>query len=139
MTNYRSTNRNKIIIAGFETVIGKAVPIHLTEQTINDTAADAMYKDSAVYSVPTGKKFILLGVRVYVDSTGGGDLAIWEGATEDAETSLKQTVDLAVAGVNNVIEYYIHSVSFAAGKFITINPSGTQVEFVELLGYEEIV
>jgi len=132
MPNYKGFN--KIKIAGLEVPI-KGRIVFLTEQTAASSTADAMQEISVVYQVTAGKTLTILGFRIYVDATGGGTLAVYQGDTEDATTSLKATIDLPAIGVGNLYEVY-RSTGIAAGKFVTIVPSTTQVIHVDMIGYE---
>ncbi len=132
MVNYKNTR--KITVGGIE-IESFGTARTLTEQTAASSTADAMQKESGTYQVPTGKSFTVKGIRYLVDATGGGTLAVYEGATEDATTTIKRTIDLAAPGTGVWCEQAVNFV-IAAGKFVTIVPSSTQVIFVQLIGYE---
>ncbi len=136
MANYKR-GRN-ITIAGCKFVLTQSdIFVEITEQTQGSNAADAMQKASSVYTVATGKSFIALGVRIWTDATGGGTLAIWQGDTEDSLTVLKYTVD--VPFIPNLMGYEVllnPNPVFSAGKFITIVPSSTVVDHIDIIGYE---
>ncbi len=108
----------------------------LTEQTAGSSAADAMYSNNAVFSVPAGQTLKIQSITIYPDATGGGTLAVYEGATEDATTTLKQTFPVPL-GVTSQGVTYLAQQNIAAGKFITIVPSTTTVAMVTMkVSYE---
>jgi len=139
MVNYK--NVRKIVVGGRETFLKSTDnPVNLTEQTQGATAADAMQKDSGVYSVPAGKEFVGLGVKVWTDGTGGGSVAIWSGDTEDAKTAVKKTVDIPFVPLGMAMEqFHVATYIIAASKFITIQATATVVLHFEIIGFERDV
>ncbi len=134
--NYKGKT-NSIFVAGTRTYIPSTSIIkHLMENTGGSSSADAMLtvNANAPYVVTAGKTFALIGVIIGNDGTGGGTLAIWEGATEDAVTTLKWT--LQVPSMINSKWEFSGVKTFASGKYITIVPSTTTVDFVTMIGYE---
>ncbi len=110
----------------------------LTEQTAGSSTADAMQYNSAVYTVPTDRRYRIRGLRIWLDGTGGGLLTVYEAATEDATTSSKLVIDLPFITNGNYYEFYAEA-KINAAKFITIVPSTTTVLHVDIIGYEEVV
>ncbi len=134
MGNYKQDDA--IIVGGVKTTVPTSdLVLSLTEQTQGSGSADAMQLNSALYQVPTGKTFKLLGIRVWLNGTGGGTLAIYQADTEDATTTLKLTVDLPFI-TSGVLYEISGSKSFNASKFITIVPSTTTVLHTVLIGAE---
>ncbi len=136
--NYKGKVRS-ITIAGIEmSVPAGAIIKHLYEQTGSSSAADGMFDqdDLAVYAVPAGKQFHLLGVKLHLDETlTGGTLVLSTGDTEDAETATITSIDIAT--MKNVVqEIWINDKIWAATKFITINPASAVIEYTEMIGYE---
>ncbi len=130
-------NVRRVIVAGFETIVNSVdTIIHLTEQTAGSSTADAMQKSSGVYQVTAGKTFQMLGCRIWTDATGGGTVTIYQADTEDATTSSKVVVDVPLVPSTHGAEQYIHTVTIASGKFITIVPSTTTVLHFEIIGFE---
>ncbi len=120
----------------------KAIVKHLTEQVDGSTAADTMIDiaDLAAYAVATGKVFHLLGVEIWCDTpVAGGTIALKSGDTEDAETSTVHTLELPMVsqktgeGTKYIID---QAVTWASGKFVVINPSGTTVDQIHIVGFE---
>ncbi len=136
MGNYK--NNLKITISGVERFTqGNDKLLHLTEQTQGSSTADAMQKGSSVYQVATGKTFVLVGVKIWTDATGGGTVAIYQADTEDATTSIKRTIDVPFVPNGMGMEQAIDTgVTVASGKFITIVPSTTTVLHFEIIGHE---
>ncbi len=134
--NYKGKIQS-ITVAGLKTYIPSTSSVkQLHESTAGSSSADAMLKttNNVVYSVTAGKTFALIGVIIGNDGVGGGTLAIWEGATEDAVTSLKWT--LPVPTMINTKWEFNGLKTFASGKFITVVPSTTTVDFITMIGYE---
>ncbi len=135
--NYKST-QPKIIIGGYERTIpsdGKLVS--LIEPTNANASADAMFNEitNTLYQVTSGKTFHLLGLRYSLVAAGGGTLVISQGDTEDAETVTKVTLMLGFELVA-VHEVGMDEITFASAKFITINPSTTNIAQIRMVGYE---
>ncbi len=134
MVNYKQTDT--ITIGNVTIRIPKGVTIrHLTEQTNGGSGADAMYSNSAVYQVPANKKFRLLGITIWLGAAGGITFGLYEGATEDAITTLKRTIDSPFSGVIAAKSEEFLDVEIAGGKFITVNP-GSEVTHITMVGYE---
>ncbi len=137
MVSYKTLRR--ITVGGIQAIMKNTdLPKVLTEQTQGSSTADAMQYRSAVYQVSTGKEYVMLGVIIWTDGTGGGTVAIYEAATEDAITSLKRTIDVPFIPLGMALEQ-MESGAFAAGKFITIVPSTTTVLHFQIIGYERDV
>ncbi len=136
MANYKSDSQS-ITVAGIKIPIPHdAVIIDIMYAHLGVTTAkslDAHGSAGGVYSVTAGKKLIIMGVKVLADGTGGGTIALSQGDTEDATTSVKFYIN--VGGPNSYVEQFIQT-TITAGKFVTSNPSGTQVEHITVIGYE---
>ncbi len=115
--------------------------VYLFDQVNGSSGADSMtdIADNLVYQVPTGKRFIITEVTVHVALTGGGSISIYEGATENAQTTLEQVVPVPYIPSQSVTMFVGGSNKFDAGTFVVIKPSSIQTVHVEMLGYEEFV
>ncbi len=134
--NYKGTVR-RIIFAGVEnSVPASANLVAFHEPTVGATVADAMFdtKTNLVYSVPAGKTLRILGIRIHTKTVNAGAVVVSSGDIEDAETATIISIILD-ANADVVTDYYC-DVTFASGKFITINPSQDSVEFIQMIGYE---
>ncbi len=90
------------------------------------------------YQVPTGKNFIAVSISVYcVTGVAFGTLNLIEGDAADSgagtNVAMLYTVDSVLS---TPINTYPLNITFAAGKFVTVNPSTTQIIGVSLVGYE---
>ncbi len=133
MANYKPVGNSNFILAGGTIHYLKA---NQTLRTLNfgitGQNAEALRdsSDYSVYQVPSGKTFTCLGITV----TGGGfNYLIYQGDTEDALTLLKNTVALPSA---QTVEMATSGLTFAATKFITIDPSGISSYTITMIGYE---
>ncbi len=135
MANYKQRPFNIISLGGITIQLDKSFTIKsLNEPVANSNAPDSFRDISNVtYVVPSGKTFHMVGVRIIIGQATGGSLVIYQGDTEDAITTQKISVTLPSS--IGVFEYSILP-TFAAGKYITIDPSGTVIENIECLGYE---
>ncbi len=133
--NYKGRARTTIKISGFEESVPAAASIkHLTEQVALATAADGMQFENGIYQVTAGKTFHIIGVMVHVNSTGGGNVLLSSGDTENAETASIITLPLP-SGRAGVTEFQVTK-TLAASKFLTIKPSAAVVDYIEIIGYE---
>ncbi len=138
MVNYK--NQRVVEIAGIHSQIQFNFQVlHLTEQTVLATSADAMQKNSAVYQVPTGKQCVIKSVTVWTNASAVGTLAIYQADTEDATTSIKQTVDIPKIIDGSKYTIKLGSTKIAAGKFITIVPSATNIHHILMIATEESI
>ncbi len=135
--NYKST-QNKIVFGGYErTIPAGATLIVLIDDANANASADAMLseKTNVLYQVTSGKTFHLCGIQYSLVAASGGLVVISQGDTEDAETVTKVTLkfgsELAV-----LYDVAIDGVSFASAKFITSNPSTTNLAQIRMIGYE---
>ncbi len=112
----------------------------LQDDTAGATAADTMYRNGAVYLVPSGKLFRLVLVKVMWGATAAGNLKIYGGVTEDAVTTLKATIE-SCRVVNCVTEHFM-DVGYApidgtVNQYIVILSSGANIVLnVQIVGYE---
>ncbi len=89
--------------------------------------------DDAVYVVPSGKTFKTYGILVWHNAVST-NLAIHEGATENAETTPKW--DINTLNIVTQDQFFVE-LSFAEDKYITADQDAQTVYSVWLLGYEE--
>ncbi len=135
MVNYKVQSHKRIIIDTLEiTVPSNAKIVVLHEPTAASASADAMRDDAdgAAYVVTSGKTFTCLGVLTDGDGNAG-NVVISSGDTEDAETATVMTV-YNWTSLNE--QWHILPFTIASAKFITINPSSTQIKYMKMLGYE---
>ncbi len=139
MVNYKPSSNNLLETAGVTIKIDSSYKIKfLYDPTDSVTVVDSFLDvaSDAVYQVPTGRTFHCMGIRV---DTGNGLplIPIFEGATEDAETT--QLIKLAIAASSNLLhEFWINDVTFAAGKYIVLKPSAAYVKNIYMIGYETV-
>ncbi len=111
-------------------------PVSLSEEVKGSSVADAMVEGIAVYSVTSGKKFRALGMEIFTsNATTICDIAVFQADTEDATTVLKVTVQSLTSVYRGPVQVSF-DVEFASGKFITIVPTSTIVDFIRIVGYE---
>ncbi len=111
--------------------------IQLDDNVDGSNAADGFHEvnTGVIYQVATGKKFRMIGLTVRIGTGGAAStLVISSGDTENAETSTLLTIKLN--NLNSSIDHYAIDKELVAGKFLTYNPSGTDVLFVKIIGYE---
>ncbi len=134
MVNYKGQIRS-ILVAGYEKSIpAQAKIVTLHEVAAADTGADGMIDDAdgLIYQVTAGKTFHCLGVMTDTDGNSGS-MVVSSGDTENAETA---TVATIYTWSSTAEEWHIRDFTIASAKFITHNPSGTQVTYVKMIGYE---
>ncbi len=138
MTNYKPFHTS-FNIGGQTIPIPELATVKLlTDRTNLSSAADSAtdLADNLVYSVPTGKTFHLIGMRLVMGADITSNILLYEGATENAETTLKSTILLpSLADWGHNYEWYFIDVTFAAGTFIVLKPTAS-VEYTWFLGYE---
>ncbi len=82
------------------------------------------------YQVPTGKKFVAVGISL--QATAAGLIAIYQGDTAAAITTIMHFIDVSGAGTFNVpLDFDI-----ATGKYVTIDASGTNFDNCTIVGHE---
>ncbi len=136
MTNYKGEKR---------AVVGTwfSYPVHdghkliaLDENVDASNAADGFHDISTgvIYQVTAGKTFRMLRIQVRIGTPGAAStLVISSGDTENAETATLLTLKLPNQAGN---QYYQVDKELASAKFLTHNPSGTDVIFINIVGYE---
>ncbi len=135
MTNYKPFHEN-ITVAGYTVPVPPSgVSIHLVEKNNAGTANDSFEEiDGTVYQVPSGKKFVLLGVSINVIGTGGGNFVIYEGATANATTTTKLSTTIPTETLRYQI-FVNGNYTFASSTFIVHN-GNVDTGFLDLYGYE---
>ncbi len=139
MTNYKGEKR--AITTGRQ---GQVIPIHdgheiiqLVENVDGSNAADGMLENNTgvIYQVAAGKTFRILGVHVRVGTAAAvSTLVISSGDTENAETATLLTLQIPNSG--SALTFFAVDKTLAATKFLTINPSNTEISFIQIIGYE---
>ncbi len=117
--------------------------VHLYEKTNAGAVPDSMFDTilGSVYTVGVARTFHLLGIRVRTGTNAGGTVKVYQGDTEDAITSLKFTCELHKfidewQDFPLVGEPHFGGIPFDGGKFIVTDPSTSQVDWIEMVGYE---
>ncbi len=134
MGNYRETN--SWTWAGIHYYLPSTYNRRLLQEPVaQSSAADGMFTlDNSIYQVPTGKNFLGRGIKIW-NQIAGGTVAISSGDTENAETALVYTQQLPTVANVSGIEVDC-SFTIAAGKFVTIKPSSTTLDFIQIMGFE---
>ncbi len=140
MTNYKEPH--KWILAGhygYATLNGDSIK-YLFEQTDKSSAADSFFDviTNAVYVVPAGFKFqpLMYVVYVAVPPNASGTIAIHEGATENVQTTAKNTIPIPFVPENRIEMPSENYATIAAGKYLVYKPTSAQVHFIECYGVE---
>jgi len=143
MVNYKPSSSNSITIGGITKKIDSSWKLRmLYDMTANSSAPDAFTivtgDTQQSYVAPTNEKFIILGVRFLTSAAGAAGFVIYEGDTEDAITNTKINI-WACPNLANVWTEIACNVphSINSGKYATLDPIGTNLSCVQLIGYEE--
>jgi len=107
---------------------------YLSDYVGGSSVADGMMYETLIYQVTTGKTFRCLGILLTCNTTGGAYLVISEGATEDAETTEKVRVQTPYQA--NIKFWIPTDFEIASAKFITYNPSFSDIASIAMVGYE---
>ncbi len=138
MGNYKSVHHKQTIrVAGVETNLPiDSTIVHLLDQVVAAAVADGFRRaeTGVIYSVTAGKTYRILGVMIVATSAQVQTIVISTGDTENAETATLITIDTPYLAATPM--WYAVDKSLAAGKFLTYNPSSTNVEHIEVIGYE---
>ncbi len=141
MVNYRKFE-HLVTIGNITFHIPNTVELmRLHDRTDGSAAADSMNEHGGtnLFAVDAGKRFQIIGVKMYVEGVAGGTLVIYQGDTEDALTLAKITLTIPK------LDLMIHEIPFvdndetlitiAAGKFVVIKPSAS-LTWTEIYGYQ---
>ncbi len=135
MTNYKPAHIS-ITPMGFDIPVPPGVKIvQLFYPHGGATSAQSLFDQQTIaqdYVVPIGKKLIIKSGFITTDTTAGAYVAIFEGDTADAVTTVKARVH----GSKGWIHYFYLDIEFAAEKYVTSNPTTTGVGSILLNGYE---
>ncbi len=135
---------NSITIGGVtRSLSGSQQPIHLYMFHNLAGAAQSLKRISATnadYVVPSGRRFVMLGFKLQ-HTNAGGNYWFYVGDTADAVTVLR--VKIGVPTFAGLSEYYDNddppTNTYCAGKYVTGDPSTTQISWAYAVGYEENV
>ncbi len=134
MANYKPYAVNALRFGSLTRYLSVSTKIKILYFKINaGTAPKSLFdmEDNLVYTVPAGKTFNAIGLVLAQAATN--DLQINEGATQDAETTLK----IDVKTPNGSESYSVPlNFTFAAGKYITVDSEDANIYTVYLYGYE---
>ncbi len=137
MVNYRGSAQTRIEIGP----VSSSIPIGakvvlLIDGVAGSNAADGMIDvaDNLIYSVPTGKTFYALGIQLTSVTAVAETIVLSTGDTENAETGTVQSMQIPYLQLEPV--WFHVAFTLQAGKFLTYNPSGTGVQFIQVIGYE---
>jgi len=139
MTNYKpqGTSAVEAIFVGghyYPKLTGQTI-LGLVASTPLTTTADAFRNGNADYQVPSGKVFRVIGLKT-THASGTGTANVYQGDTANAITTFKTAVYMS--GAEGTIEEYPLTISFAATKYVTLDPSiGNCCGSLILIGYEE--
>ncbi len=145
MANYKIVRT--ITIGGVTVLVPNNATIKfLSEHVDGSNAADTMLDagDGGAYQVATGKTFHLIGITIWCDTPVAGEtIKISTGDTENAETAaVINTLQLPMVTqiTGNGTEYFVGDTptgnTWASAKYLVINPSGTTVDWITMVGYE---
>lgn len=133
MPNYKPYGKSYLGGQWYKVTVPDSDIVILEDFANSATVADGMIDtvDQLIYQVPAGKQLNVIMVY-HTHSTNIVTVTWSTGDTEDAETATKLIVtNAAVAGLTE----FPCKIFFAAGKFITYNPSNTSVMTLGLIGY----
>ncbi len=140
MGNYKSAAQRKIRVLALET----PVPINANVQHLQDIVAGSNAADgllnietNAIYSVAAAREFVILGIGLISVAGAVENVVVSTGDTENAETATILTLQLPSS--TGIQEWYSVRKILAAGKFLTYNPSGTGLNQIDVVGYEQDV
>ncbi len=135
MTNYKPrfaiyTTFSAITTPWPETQTFKILSYPFANSAVEQSLRDE--EDNADYVVPTGKTFNMIGFIVS-HTTQALTRNWYQSDTADALTTLKsQWTAPGFAGTSEVFT----NMTFAAGKYITFDPTLSGINFVQAIGYE---
>ncbi len=136
--NYRRVSRTVTIQGVSFSIPNSATIISLMDQTNNANAVDTFSnaKNGVLYT-PTIAPFRILGFKIRTGTAGGGTIAIYKGDIEDAVTTLLFTLSQPPVPDMDV-EYAMDlENTIPVGKYLVLDPSTTQTEFIQCIGYEK--
>jgi len=137
MVNYKPPKANNFVGVGgiIHAVDTKFKLISLYYNFNNGTAAKSLFNSAtgAVYIVTTGKTFVCCGI-IETNNGAAGTSSFYEGDTLDAETTLK-----GLSQTGQAVDEWTTPITFeiASAKYLTSNPSSSQIEFTTVIGYEK--
>ncbi len=141
LANYK-INQNSITVGSVTTQLpfdAKIMPLY--DNTFGSSAADTFENltASAVYIVPTGKKYKILGAVTSNKEPNGGICVLWSGTSVDAlTTSLNAEIPIPRNTIKDTVHEFslINSDTVPAGRYVTMKPTTISFASVYLIGYE---
>ncbi len=113
----------------------------LYENTNQAAAPDSLQGETnTTYQVPPGKKYVMLGLSIYISAlASSSEIVFYKGDTEDAITTAVLTIKMP-----QVLGWYEHTQTddntlqaiFPSGKYIVSDPSGNNIMWITMYGYE---
>ncbi len=95
-------------------------------------AAKSLQQNGSVYTVPTGRKLVILSWSVSHSNTANKP-ALSHGAVVDTEDVVLSIFKFS--GNHSVDEISLHVIA-TAGNYVTVDPNGTKVHWTQVIGYE---
>ncbi len=135
MPNYKPHAFNSLEIAGIQKFFYRDESIKiltLSNALLQTTDSLEDSSTGSVYVVPTGKTFNAIGVALSFNGSSGKKMELYEGDTENAETTLKFSYSLPTVAD----WYYLPSfLQISSGKWLVLNPEAG-LFYIYVLGYE---
>ncbi len=120
--------------------VGRSIVHHVyaSDVVVLDYAISALdtvkslQKSGSVYTVPTGRKLVILCYNI-AHKNSINTPVLSHGSVVDTEDVVLATPRLS--GVHDFDELSIHVVA-TAGNYVTVDPNGVLIHWVQVIGYE---
>ncbi len=142
MGNYKPWGHDEFVgFDGYYSLIpsgGKFIALKFNNALATTSVSVFQGESWAAYVVPTGKKYVMKGIKFMNSAAAGNTVNLHTGDTLNATTTLRDkfVVQTTVGGLTKGIYTNPTDIEFAAGKYITITPITTNIYQTEIIGYE---
>ncbi len=134
MPNYKPYGYETFEIQGYTRRLPNDTTLKILYYEHNNNAAPfSLFESGAVYTVTTGKKFKIIGIYTITNGLNSAHVKLYQGDTQDAITTLKQYFGHPAQSTR---EEFLSFEEISAGKYVTIDPASTHLEFSFIIGYE---